>query len=180
MIKIVLVEDDTNFRRNLINSLKKVSHFRCEHTFSDAHDFIKFLEGGGELDILLLDLGLPGMSGLEALEPIFRLREDIKILILTVFADSPSINWAMRAGARGFLLKGAPEEEIIDHIDRVNRGHIIYSVEVSRKILKESLADPNKHRLSSREIEVLQLIAKGMANEKISEKLFISRSTVET
>lgn len=180
MIKIVLVEDDTNYGRNLINSINRVSGFSCEHSFSDAPTFIKFLEDGGDLDILLLDLRLPGMSGLEALEPIFRLREDLKILILTVFADSPSINWAMRAGARGYLLKGATDEEIIEHIERVCRGHIIYSVEVSRKILKESLADPNKHRLSSREIEVLQLIAKGMANEKISEKLFISRSTVET
>lgn len=131
MIKIVLVEDDTNFRRNLINCLQKVQDYSCEHSFSDAQEFLKFLESGGELDILLLDLRLPGMSGLEALEPIFRLREDLNILILTVFSDSPSINWAMRAGARGLLLKGATEEEIIEHIDRVNSGHIIYSVEVS-------------------------------------------------
>ncbi|MBK6681620.1 MAG: response regulator [Ignavibacteriales bacterium] len=75
MIKIVLVEDDTNYGRNLINSINRVSGFSCDHSFSDAPTFIKFLEDGGDLDILLLDLRLPGMSGLEALEPIFRLRE---------------------------------------------------------------------------------------------------------
>lgn len=180
MIKIVLVEDDTNFRNNLIKTIKKASDFRCDHSFGDALTFIKFLENGGDVDILLLDLGLPGMSGLEALEPILRLREDLKILILTVYADSPSIHFAMRNGARGYLLKSSTEEEIIDHINRISHGHIIFSVEVSRMILKESRANPDKYHLSSREIEVLQLLAKGMSNIKISEKLFICKSTTET
>lgn len=177
--KIVIVEDDHHYRENLATTINRHTGYTCS-SFYNADGFIEFLKNGGEVDILLLDIRLTGMSGLEAIAPILDLREELKILILTIYDDNPSIAWAMRAGVRGYLLKSSTEEEIIEHIERVKLGHIIYSVDVSRKILKESVNEHNKYKLSPKEIEVLQLIAKGHANDKIANKLFITRSTVET
>ena len=177
--KVVVVEDDHYYRENIVSTINRHREYQCT-SFYNAEGFIDFLREGGGVDILLLDIRLTGMSGLEAIEPILDLRENLKILILTIYDDNPSIAWAMRAGVRGYLLKSSTEEEIIEHIDRVRMGHIIYSVDVSRKILKESMNDHNKYKLSTKETEVLQLIAKGHRNDKIANKLFISRSTVET
>ncbi len=180
MLKVTVVEDDMNYCRYLVDCINRKHGYECKNYFGDAGSFIKFLQDGGDVDLLLLDLRLPGMSGLEALEPILNLRGDLKILILTIYDDNPGIKWAMQMGVRGYLLKGATEDEIIDHICRVAKGHILYSVDVSRNLLQESLADPNRYNLSTRELEVLQMLSKGYENGKISEKLFISKSTVET
>ncbi|GJQ33452.1 MAG: hypothetical protein HBSAPP04_22910 [Ignavibacteriaceae bacterium] len=129
--KIVIVEDDHHYRENLATTINRHPGYTCS-SFYNADGFIEFLKNGGEVDILLLDIRLTGMSGLEAIAPILDLREELKILILTIYDDNPSIAWAMRAGVRGYLLKSSTEEEIIEHIERVKLGHIIYSVDVSR------------------------------------------------
>ncbi len=180
MIKIAVVEDDVSYRRYIVDCINKAKDLRCEDSFGEAGSFIRFLESGGEVDILLLDLRLPGRSGLEALEPILNLRDELKIIVLTIYDDNPMIKWAMRMGVRGYLLKSSTESEIMEHIDKVSKGHILYSVAVSRNILKESKADPNRYNLSARELEVLLWLSKGFGNDRISEKLFISKSTVET
>jgi len=178
IIKIAVVEDDYNFRMSLVGQIREIDDFRCEHSFPDAESFIKFLDEGGEVDVLLLDIRLGGMSGLEALEPVLQRRAELKILILTIFDDNPSIKWALRAGARGYLLKGATREEIIHHIDCVNKGYIIFSVDVSRSLLKEAMRDSTTYNLSPREMDVLKLLAKGFKNQKIADSIFISVSTV--
>lgn len=178
-IKIAIVEDDHNYRENLAGTINRHEGYSCI-TFYNATTFIDYLKGGSEVDILLLDIRLPGMSGLEAIVPILDIDENIKIMILTVYDDDPYIAFAHKVGVRGYLLKSSSDEEIIEHIERIRHGNIIYSVYVSRQILKESGKEQNKFNLSPKEIEVLQLIAKGFENIRIAQKLFICKSTVET
>jgi NarL family two-component system response regulator LiaR len=135
-------------------------------------------------DVVLMDLVMPGIDGLEATEQIIAQRPDTRILVLTSFAGDDKVFPAIKAGALGYLLKDSGPEQLVEAIQQVYRGESSLHPSIARKLLRE-LAEPTQRTaetetLTAREIEVLQLVAEGHSNREIAERLTISEATVRT
>jgi DNA-binding NarL/FixJ family response regulator len=135
-------------------------------------------------DIVLMDLKMPIMNGVEAIRRIRAQFPDIKILVLTTYADDEWVFDAVQAGASGYLLKDTPRDEVIKAIRGTTEGKTYVDPSVAGKVLRQASSHQNQPstnittELTEREIEVLQLIAKGLNNRDISEKLFLSEGTI--
>ncbi|MFN2304067.1 MAG: response regulator [Anaerolineales bacterium] len=135
-------------------------------------------------DVILMDLIMPEMDGIEAIEQITKEDPDAKILVLTSFITDDKVFPAIKAGAMGFLLKDSEPEELIKAIRNVYQGQVSLHPSIARKVLKElgrpSTDKPIPDPLTDRETEVLKLLSKGYDNHQIAEELFIAEVTVRT
>ena len=135
-------------------------------------------------DIILMDLQMPEMDGVEAIQKIKAETSDIGIIILTTYDSDDYIFRGIEAGARGYLLKDSPPEEVLKAIRTVHEGESLIQPRVASRLLDRfsqlSQAPAAEEVLSSREVEVLQIIAKGAANKEIANELLIGESTVKT
>ena len=135
-------------------------------------------------DVILMDLVMPEMDGIEAIQLITEEEPEAKILVLTSFITDDKVFPAIKAGAMGFLLKDSEPEELIEAIRNVNQGQPTLHPNIARKVLKElgraSAEEPIPDPLTDRETEVLQLLSKGHGNQQIAEELFIAEVTVRT
>ena len=127
-------------------------------------------------DVVMLDLRMPRMDGLDVLKEVSSSKLPSKVIIMTTFESQEDVNRAMKAGARGYLLKDSSQEEILDAIRRVNLGETYLPARIVQKVA-EGLRKPE---LSPREIEVLQWVAAGKSNKEIGAQLFIAEGTVKT
>jgi len=127
-------------------------------------------------DVVLLDLRMPRMDGLDVLTEVKTSRLPCKVIIMTTFDSEEDVQRAMKAGARGYLLKDSTQEEILDAIRRVSLGETYLPARIVQKVA-ESMRKPE---LSPREIEVLQWVAAGKSNKEIGARLFIAEGTVKT
>jgi len=146
-------------------------------------------------DVILLDLGLPRMSGIDVTRAIKAAKLKAEILIFTIFDEEDRVLEAISAGASGYLLKGAPAEKIIEAISEVHQGGTVIQPTLARRLLKHfrgveastssppstsSHAENEGKKLSARETEILQLIAHGLSNTEAATKLGLSRATIRT
>jgi DNA-binding NarL/FixJ family response regulator len=135
-------------------------------------------------DVFLMDIRMPGLNGIEATQKIIAARPDVRILILTMFRDDTSVFAAMRAGAKGYVLKDAETEDLLRAIRAVARGEAIFSPDIASRMIEYfSMTRPAAREelfpeLTSREREVLYLIAEGENNGAIAKKLSLSGKTV--
>jgi DNA-binding NarL/FixJ family response regulator len=135
-------------------------------------------------DVIVMDLYMPGESGIEAIRQVLRTSPHVAVLVLTMYDDDASIFAAMRAGARGYLLKGADQDEIIGAVQAVARGEAIFGSAVASKVLGYFASAcgaqliPVFSELTDREREVLELIAQGLSNQQITRRLVVSPKTV--
>lgn len=130
-----------------------------------------------------MDINMPGVNGIEATRRILHLSPSIGVLVLTMYEDDDSVFAAMRAGARGYLLKGVDQAEVLRAINAVSSGEAIFSPSIARRLIHyfstlEKTASPVFPELTDREREVLTLIAQGQTNAAIAEKLVLSPKTV--
>ncbi|MFL5759722.1 MAG: response regulator [Thermomicrobiales bacterium] len=135
-------------------------------------------------DVTLMDLVLPKVDGIEAISQITASWPDAKILVLTSFATDDKVFPAVKAGARGYLLKDSGPEELVQAIRQVHRGEAWLDPSIARKVLQElargSDRPPTRDPLTPREVDVLRLVARGLGNQQIADELSLSEATVRT
>jgi DNA-binding NarL/FixJ family response regulator len=178
-INIWLVEDDAGYRRSLRLSLELEEHITVGRVFPSCIEFFEALEEEAPPDVVLMDLGLPGMSGLEAIRKLADVAPDIAVIVLTVFKDKEKVLEAVDAGAAGYLLKESDGPEIVKGLNQVFMGGTALSPSVA-KIVIEELRKPSpaeEFNLSEREIQVLGKLADGLAVKEIAGVLDISVGT---
>jgi DNA-binding NarL/FixJ family response regulator len=181
-IRIVLVEDDPGTRQALSRVISRVPQFELKQVFVDAESALAGIPAL-EPDVVVMDLKLPGMDGIACTAALRDASPGMQILVLTSFGDGDSLFESLRAGASGYLLKRSSPEEIIEAIQLVSEGGSPMSGDIARKVVesfRSPRADARKplEALTSREEEILSLLAKGHVAKEISDLLHISFTTV--
>jgi DNA-binding NarL/FixJ family response regulator len=182
-MRVLLVEDHPMFRDGLARMLESVEDVEVVGEAETGEEAVQLAEQLNP-NIILMDLNLPKMSGIEATKQIIQKRPDTGILVLTMYDDDSSVFAAMRAGARGYLLKEANRNEIIRAIQAVGDGEAIFSPSIARRMMyyfeaksKQTQVDVFP-QLTEREREVLDHIAKGENNAEIASVLGLNQKTV--
>lgn len=179
-INIWIVEDDSGYRRNLQKSLQREERVTCSRTFPSCIKFLEAIEAGDRPDVVLMDLGLPKMGGVEGIRRLKDLAPDVAAVVLTVEERKEKVLQAIEAGAMGYFLKTASVEEIVNAFEQVMQGGAALGAGVAKHVLGE-LKKPAKgdYNLSDREIEVLGHLAEGLSSKEIGAKMHISVATVK-
>ena len=182
-IRVLIVDDHPIVRQGLATVLEQEADLAI---VGQAADGAEAVAKARELlpDIILMDLQMPVMDGVEAIQQIMEAALGTGIIVLTTYATDEYIFRGLEAGARGYLLKDSPPNEVVKAIRTVHRGDSLIQPQVASRLLDRlgQLSRPPEPEstLSQREIEVLQLMATGAANKEIASQLFISQSTVKT
>ncbi len=182
-LRVLIADDHTPFRDGLRRLLAQIPEVKVVGEASNGEEAVEVAQAL-QPDIILMDLQMPALNGIEATRRILDGSPHVGILVLTMFEDDDSVFAAMRAGARGYLLKGASRGEIQRAIQAVENGEAIFSPEIAKKLIQYFAAPrPRAPRqafpeLSSREREVLELIASGRNNAEIAAQLFLSQKTI--
>ncbi|MFQ5638565.1 MAG: response regulator [bacterium] len=182
-ISVIIVEDDDLFRDTIRDVINASRFMQCLHAFESCEEAIETIEKGHAPEILLLDIDLPGMSGIEGIRHFKTLSPATKIIILTVFDDDDKIFNALCQGASGYLLKATSSENICKSIEDVVKGGAAMSPTIAAKVLTmfTQYAEPKKeYGLTQREKEILQHLVNGMSKKHIAQHLHISLFTVDT
>lgn len=181
MIRICLVEDDEATRDGLVKLLKHAPDIVCLATFANAVDAERGIVDL-QPNVVLMDINLAGPSGIECVGRLKPQCPQIEFLMLTTYDSSQLIFDALKAGASGYLLKRSAPDELLQAIRGVNGGGSPMSMQIARKVVAHfhhvPQGVPPEETLTSREHEILGLLAKGLAYKQIADKLGISRSTV--
>ena len=178
-INIWIVEDDSVYRRSLERLLGRQDQITCTQVFPSCIEFLKAIEGNEHPDLVLMDLGLPEMSGIEGIKRLNELAPDITVMVLTTFKEKEAVMEALEAGAAGYLLKTATGPEIIKGIQDIFMGQSALSPSIAKLVLDE-IRKPTPDEgfnLSEREFEVLELLAIDLSAKEISTRLDITVRT---
>jgi DNA-binding NarL/FixJ family response regulator len=184
MIKIVIGEDHEIVRDGLKSLLNDVPGIKVTGEASNGKELIDRLSE--DTDIVLMDINMPVMNGIETTRYISQNFKHIKVLVLSMLEDEAIVEKLFAAGAQGYLVKNKGKDELIYAVRRIAEGYMYLAPEITVKILHKivhtsAVRTPHKTiPLSKREVEVLSLLAEGFTNNEIADKLFTSRRTIET
>ncbi len=178
VIKVCLIEDDKMIREGYVFLLSNTPNINVVSSFSNVEDALKRI-GTDMPDVLLLDIELPGISGIDALPKLKKLLPDTYILMLTVYDQANHIFRALGTGASGYLTKNSSPEKIISAIHEVMEGGGPMSANIARMVIS-SFQRSDASPLTRRETEILEHIAVGKSRKKIAEELFIDLETVKS
>lgn len=185
IIKLILVEDHAIFLKGLSMMINECNQFKVIGEASNGFEFLKLLEEMTP-DVVLIDIKMPKMNGIDATQKAIELYPNLKIITLTMFSEQKYLRLMAEAGASGFILKSIRKEELEEAIKTVDSGKTYFSPELMNDIANWEptatsgvfLEDLNE-RLSERELDILKQIVKGLSTQEIAKKLFISTRTVE-
>jgi DNA-binding NarL/FixJ family response regulator len=178
-----VVEDDALYRKTISQLLDGVQGIHCDHAFSRCEDALRALDTEPAPDVVLMDLGLPGMNGIEGTMKVREISPATRVIILTIHEDNEKIFDALCAGASGYLLKSSPPEEIEKAMMEVLRGGAPINAQIARKMLAmfTQMAGPrNPSPLTHREREILKLMVDGLTKKQIAEQVILSYHTIDT
>ena len=182
-ITVAIVEDDAPARKILAGWINRASGFRLVGEWGAAEAALPLLPGQNP-DVVLMDINLPGISGVEAVKKLKPQLPATQFVMLTVYEDADHIYNALAAGATGYLLKQTPRQELLTALEDVHKGGSPMTSNIARKVVQSfrqtSASQPASEDLSPREQEVLELLARGYLYKEIAERLNISVPTVNT
>ncbi|PWG04365.1 response regulator [Polaribacter aquimarinus] len=181
IIRLVIADDHILFRAGLSELLKKNEDIVIVDTVSDGEQFMKLIENQNKIDIVLLDITMPNLDGFGVLKKMNAVKTNIKPIIISMHNEGNYIAKCAKSGAYGYLLKNADEEELLKSIRTVAKGKKYFSPEIAEKMI--NFMSENKISsdiLTTKELQVLKLIAKGMTTKEIALQLYVSTRTIET
>lgn len=182
-VSVWLIEDNHIFRRTVSRVLNDQPDMECPHAFASAEDAVDALMGGAVPDVILVDVQLPGLNGIEAVKTIKSITPATRVVMLTAFDDPDKIFRAICAGASGYLLKTSSIERIVESIHQVLAGGAPLTPQVAQSVLDmfASLTRPaHDYGLTEREKRVLELMTQGFTTKEIADRLEVSYHTVDT
>ena len=182
-INVWLVEDNETYRGAIARTLDCAPGLHCAGAFGSCEDALRQLREDHPPEIILLDIGLPGLSGLDGIQQFKALSPATHVIILTVFEDADKIVRAICAGASGYLLKSSPGDKIAQAIHEVLGGGAPMTPQIARSVLSlfARLAGPRPEQgLSEREKETLEFLVQGLTNKEIADRIGLSIHTVDT
>ncbi len=186
MKKLVIVDDNTFLMKSVLEKLSFFDDFKVQFTAMNGQDLIQKLDKNHNVDLILMDIEMPKMNGIEATEQVKNRYPNIKIIMLTVFDNDENIFKSIKAGADGYLLKEVNPKDLQQGILETLNGGATMTPSIAMKTLKlfrnpmtfESVVDSETYNLTSREIEVLEQLSKGLKYNTIADNLFLSAGTI--
>jgi DNA-binding NarL/FixJ family response regulator len=180
-ITVSIVEDHTDLRTGLALLLRSTPGISCVGSYECCEDLLDELDSGVP-QVILMDIGLPGMSGIDGVKRVRGLHSDVKILMLTIYEDDAHLFQAICAGASGYLLKRSSPVEIVESIRQVVNGSFPMTVSIARQVIemfRDFAPKPQaSNGLTARETELLKSLVDGLDYKQIAERHFISVDTV--
>lgn len=182
--RVAVVDDHPVFRDGMASLISATPDMAVAAALADGPEAVEFV-AGGDVDVVLMDLNMPSMSGVEATQRICARPDAPAVLVVTMVDDDDTVVAALRAGARGYVLKGAPGDEIIAAVRTVAAGGAVFGAGVAAQVLSLTASKPTTAApstddgLTDREREVLALLADGASNAQIARSLGLSLKTVQ-
>jgi len=183
MINVAIVEDNDTIREGLTALINGTTGYQSVGSFRDCESFLEKLQSL-DVNVVLMDIALPGMNGIKGVKEAILLNPDVDILMLTIYEDSEKVFDALCAGACGYLVKKTPPSKLLEAIKEVHEGGSPMSSQIARQVItafketNDTKDEKQEFELSSREKEVINLLADGNNYQQIADQLFISVDTV--
>jgi len=177
---ISIIEDNTIFRENIAAYIQQLDGYFLLGAYADFETALNDFKSGNYPDIVLMDIGLPGINGIDGTKIIKQQFPKTELIIVTVFEDSNMVFEALKAGACGYLTKSLGLPELNKALSDLEKGGAPMSNKIAKMVVASFQLNHEDHTLSKREKEVLTLLAKGKTYSTIAEELFISKTTVRT
>lgn len=183
-LKIAIVEDNHDIRTGLMMIINTTEDLECNQTFGNAEEALKVLPVSCP-DIVLMDIDLPGLNGIEAIKKLKEQCGKTQYMMLTVYEDDDKIFNSLKAGANGYMLKKTPPSQLVEALKDLANGGSPMSTQIARRVVasfqqKPKMPSPGVEELTKREVELLDLLSKGYRYKEIADQLFISQDTVRT
>ncbi len=183
MIKVGIVEDNNTLRKSLTSLFNEAGDMQCVLSLNNLLHIVKEIEKSTP-DVILMDIGLPNISGIEGVATVKTFYPGIHIMMFTVFEDAEKIFDAIRNGASGYLLKKTPPQEIVEAVRELYNGGAPMSGSIARKVIQSFHVQPvtvvEEFKLTPREKEILRSLVEGASYKKIADQYVVSISTIRT
>jgi DNA-binding NarL/FixJ family response regulator len=181
-IRVLIADDHTLFREGVVALLESVPEIEVVGTAEDGQMVVDLTEET-QPDVILMDIQMPKMNGIAATRKIIQSNPQVGVIVVTMFEDDDSVFAAMRAGARGYILKGADQNDMLRAIKAVAQGEALFGPSIANRLMTflsppSQAIDKTFPELTKREREILELIAQGLNNADIAQQLFLSLKTV--